>query len=213
MSVSNVYFDFDDVVTDLYTVVKEAVRFIHNFDAPPTLNLYQLNEQEEYGGSIDHGDIPIVDSDVYKIIYTVMTGNVNLLPMLKDADDFFDSFIIKSAYKPIGRFVFKGLTARNPLLSGVIDDWMRVNLKDRVPYKVLHASGNQGGTSNSKPEVLKELKATHYVEDQYCVASKIVDSGIPVFLLDKPYNQGFPEREGITRIENLCDIKKHIKLN
>lgn len=211
MEHENIYFDFDDIVTDLHKIVKELVRFIHNYDAPETLNLYCLDEQEKYGGVFKHGDVPITEKDIHHIIASVMIGNVNLLPCRTDAYKFIESFARCSFYSKKTGFVFNALTARNKIYKNVLDDWIKNRINFTFKYKLTFASGN-GGLSHKKPELLKSLGATHYVEDQYCVAKGIADNGIIVFLLNKPYNQGLPEHEKIIRIDSLFDIENHISL-
>lgn len=194
----NIYFDFDDVISDLYPAVKDLVRFIYGWTPPENFNLFCMDEQEKYGGEFVYNNIPIIERDIHNVIAMVMYGNVHSIPIRKDAVDFFS--INKFKHLNI-------LTARTACLRGIMEDWFSINL----PYMSKAIYNSQG--SNYKAQMLQELGATHYVEDQYRVAKTIADVGIPTFLLNKSYNQGFPPHDNIIRINELTEINTYLDFN
>ena len=194
----SIYFDFDDVISDLYPAVKDLVHFIHGWNPPDNLNLFCLDEQERYGGCIEYENIPITEKDIHVIIMMLMFGNVYTLHISEDAHYYFNSINLEDKIKIV--------TARTITLNAIVKDWFSINLSNYSHrLEIYHSEG-----SVNKSILLHKLKADYYVEDQYRVAKSIADTGIKVFLLNKSYNQGFLPHENIYRIDSLRDITKYI---
>ena len=77
-----------------------------------------------------------------------------------------------------------------------------------VPFEVAFTNGH-----NNKLEIVKDFD--FFVEDRGETALHLAEHGLKVFLLDKPYNQGF-EHPNIIPIDDLRELlyfthKKHIR--
>jgi len=75
-------------------------------------------------------------------------------------------------------------------------------------------SGEIYGENLSKPSICKNLKISLIIEDNPSCALDCAESGIKVFLLDKPWNKSCKEHENIIRVgdwkillENLEDLQ------
>lgn len=193
----SIYFDFDDVISNLYPCLKDLIQFIHGWNPPDSLNLYCFNEQEQFGGNLKHNidEIPITDTDIHKLIAMLMYGDVRSLPVCEDVRYYFDSCNLDDELKIV--------TARTCHLESIMKKWFSINLPEQM-FKIYFCNG-----SINKAKILHDLKADYYVEDQYKIANTIADSGIKVFLVNKSYNQGLPEHDNIIRINKLRDIQKY----
>jgi uncharacterized HAD superfamily protein len=62
----------------------------------------------------------------------------------------------------------------------------------------------------SKASICESLGATAFIDDAFHNAAEVARSGIPVYMLDKPWNRG-KEHSGVTRVHSWQEILAHIK--
>lgn len=91
-------------------------------------------------------------------------------------------------------------------------EWLNKNFKNvflRLYMLGVEAS-SQGGTLQSKEDLSTKLGLDLFIEDSLSTSKKISGKGIPVILLDKPWNQGeLPEN--VYRVKTWEDVIEQIK--
>jgi uncharacterized HAD superfamily protein len=95
------------------------------------------------------------------------------------------------------------ISARGKHLYEITEQWFQ---KHGVHYHHIELIG-----SHDKVEAVKKYKIDAFFEDKYDNACDIAEQcHIPVILFDTPYNQG-PLPNGVIRVYNWLEAKKHIE--
>lgn len=93
------------------------------------------------------------------------------------------------------------------------EEWLSKNFKKSFSklYMLGVEASSEGGILQSKEELSTELGLGLFIEDSLSTSKKISEKGIPVILLDKPWNQGeLPEK--IYRVRSWEGVMAKIKL-
>lgn len=114
-----------------------------------------------------------------------------------------------------GEYELVIISVRPETVRDIVEAWLDTHFKDSFQH--VHLMGlmeKSDGTRMTKGELAKELGVAVFVEDSKKNAENIVSYGIPVVLLDCPWNQGalaenvsrvFSWQEAIVRIRQLAD--------
>jgi len=79
-------------------------------------------------------------------------------------------------------------------------------------YKSIHHLGNYEHKRNTtKAEVANRLGLDLFIEDTYPEAIAIAKTGIPVLLMNRPWNVGREISDGITRVNDWDEIVRYIE--
>lgn len=96
------------------------------------------------------------------------------------------------------------ITAREPYLSKVTNEWLKEHVEDRFPYRVVFTN------HKSKNDFFNEDTKFFIDDHPYFVreASKVLDR---VFLMDKSWNRKITLYKNITRIKNIEEVYIFLK--
>ncbi len=93
----------------------------------------------------------------------------------------------------------------------VVTEWLNIHFPNF--FQKIHLTGSvDKNAEHVKPKegVALEYELDVFIEDSLSVASRISAVGIPVILLDTPWNQG-EVPEGVTRVFSWAEIVQEIK--
>lgn len=78
-----------------------------------------------------------------------------------------------------------------------------------------HYSENpyHGGKGKTKPQIARKLGVDIAIEDSYYQARAYASAGIPVVLLEKPWNREYDLTEGMTRVPSWEQIVEQVQRN
>jgi hypothetical protein len=96
------------------------------------------------------------------------------------------------------------ITARPKELQRQTANWLKIN---NIPHNKLIFMSRE---SKHHDVLLHNLKFDYFVEDRFEFSKDLADLGIKVLLLNYPWNLGFGEYPGITRVQNWAKISKII---
>ncbi len=102
------------------------------------------------------------------------------------------------------------ITSRPDLIKESTNRWINKNFGD--VFKGVHFS-NQfmtgGGVARKKSEICKEIGVNLFIEDAPVYSMNIAKNGIPVILLNTPYNQNV-SHELISRVNSWAEVEGKI---
>ena len=105
------------------------------------------------------------------------------------------------------------ITSRSPAIEDLTLRWLQKHFSDK--FAGIHFTGQFFGeksTMRTKIDVCKELGIDLMIEDSASQAKALAGAGIPVILLDMPWNQE-EMPEGITRVDSWDEIVRTIQAN
>jgi len=81
----------------------------------------------------------------------------------------------------------------------------------QIKSEIIHSGDFWGGLgSRTKAQICSELKLDFMIEDNKLYSQEIANSGIKVFLMDKPWNIGVEESNNLVRVKNWEEVMKLI---
>jgi uncharacterized protein len=119
-----------------------------------------------------------------------------------------------------GEYELVIISVRPETVRDIVETWLDSHFKDS--FRHIHLMGlmeKSDGTRMTKGELARELGVAVFVEDSKKNAENIAAHGIPVVLLDCPWNQGalpesvlrvFSWQEAINQIRLLADSRPEI---
>jgi uncharacterized HAD superfamily protein len=185
--------DFDDVLYGL----NPAFATFHNM---------------KYGTNVKMQDIKNFElSFAYKIPSTDVMTRLN-----EFYADYHESALpvegaLESLRMLVQNYELHVITSRKEELREKVMSWINRHLPNL--FKEIHFTNHFEGVGKKrlKSEVCRELGVNYVIEDCLDYAKDVADKGIPVFLLDKPWNQGQIEAP-ITRVKSWNEISASIAL-
>lgn len=115
----------------------------------------------------------------------------------------------KEALEKLANFSLHVVTARPTFTEDVTRRWTKHHFKDSIE-QFHFTNGFKNNQAVSKGALAKELGVSYFVDDAPHNAFDVASEGIPVFLLDAPWNQDTGYHPCIARVYNWDEIIEHI---
>jgi len=102
------------------------------------------------------------------------------------------------------------ITAKPESFKEKTEEWLEKHFPNMFDKLVFTNAFHGDGKKRKKSEVCNELGVQIYIEDAMHNAQDVADNGIPVFLMDSPWNQGELPSPLITRVFSWDEIVEKI---
>jgi uncharacterized protein len=101
------------------------------------------------------------------------------------------------------------VSARPEYTRDVTEAWIQHHFPDMFEDTYLIGTEGSGGARCRKSDVVEELDLEFFIEDSLPNALDITEKGVPVILIDRPWNQGHVP-SGVTRVYTWDEVLEHV---
>ncbi len=117
----------------------------------------------------------------------------------------------KEALQKLSHFSLQVVTARPSFTEEVTTSWATRHFENMIE-QFHFTNAFKSDQAVSKGALAKSLKMAYFIDDAPHNALDVAREGIPVFLVDTPWNKNMESYELITRVKSWDEIVEHILL-